>query len=136
MNPLDFRQAFRTLSIRALLVVTEEGVGERRIGRLRKKGGTLGLTVDTFKRTCGVGRGDEKPDVFPEYISFKVIYRWCKVDPGDIVKIRCINCDIMRYECRLPFGQVMGRRETGRYEKTIQCFLVSKSFCKRPCPLK
>ncbi len=136
LDAAGLRALYKSLSFRARLHTDDAGVG-RVIGRLRKKAGTEKTIVDTLRRTCGKGKLDGSMDFRDEALVFYVKYRWCKVDPGNEIRVSCVNCDMYRYECRLPGGRLNEHTRAGgtSFEKKINCKLTAKTFCPKSCPL-
>lgn len=132
--PGDFATLYRSYEIESRLLIEDKG-SHQVIGRLSKKPGDSRYHIETIHRTCGGGRGDKKPLLKKDELSFRLYLHWCSVDPGDLVRIRCINCELQRYQCRLPRKELEEayREPHPRYRGRILCSLEEKSFCAEEC---
>ena len=127
----ELKGAYRDSEISAKLL-DEEG---QIIGRLRKKPGSSRFEIDTLRRTCGRGLGDKQAAISDAAAVFYLQYLLCNVDPGDSVNVRCINCDLIKYECSLPFASFSLHKPGDMFEQEITCKIVDRKFCARNCKL-
>ena len=129
----DFRRLFAATSFRSRLIAMD-GEGERFLGGFTKKAGATAFRVATLTRLCGKGEADRELHMNAEAASFAVGYRWCSVDPGDIVRTMCVQCHLVRYRCELTATELRAAGTAGGvYEKPITCVRDAATFCRKDC---
>ena len=129
----DFRALFTGTSFRSRLVAVESD-GERYLGGFTKTAGSVTFRVATLTRLCGQGEADKALQFTFDRAAFALGYRWCSVDPGDIVHTQCVQCNLVRYRCEISVAELRaGRTAAGLYEKPIVCVQDAASYCAREC---
>lgn len=130
---LTLAELYVRTKIRSRLVDANDG-GQRSLGGIQKSAGKQHFQIATLKRLCGSGIADTSPATLEGELSFAVSYRWCSVDPGDIVRTRCVRCQLLRYRCSVSEADLRSMRNAkGEYAEPISCTVDRQSYCEKDC---
>ncbi len=127
----DFRELFVSTVFRSRLVSAEDDGGY--LGGFTKAAGESAFRVQVLKRLCGTGEAEKELQFEAASARFSVGYRWCTVDPEDIVNTKCVQCRLVRYRCELTLEELRAGRRGGAFERPIRCVRDASSYCEKDC---